>query len=104
MCTGVEVALAISATAAAASTGVAVANYEAAQDAAGAQRNLANDQRAALKASQDAATAQAAAQESTGSAFGFTDRTSKTIQTGFGFGTAPAGSPNSGRSQITGMS
>lgn len=102
MCTGVEIALAVSATAAAASTGVAVANYVASQDAAGAQRDLVNQQQAALKAQQDAAQAQAATQATTGSSFGFADQAPKTLATGFGFGTAPTGSPNSGRSQITG--
>ena len=104
MCTGVEIALAVSATAAAASTGVAVANYVSSQDAAGAQRDLVNQQAATLKAQQDAAKAQAAAQATTGSTFGFSDQAPKTLLTGFGFGNAQGGSPNSGRGQITGMS
>lgn len=103
MCTGVEIALAVSAAAAAASTGVAVANYEASRDAANAQKGLVNDQRAALEAQQDAAAAQAASQATTGSTFGFDTQAPKALLTGFGFGSAPTGSPNSGRSQITGM-
>lgn len=101
MCTGVEIALAVSATAAAASTGVAVANYVAGQEAADAAKGLADQQRQALKDQQAAAAAQAKAQESTGSSFGREDGP-KALSTGFGFGSAPSSSPNSGRAQITG--
>lgn len=102
MCTGIEIALAVSATAAAASTGVAVAGYLASQDAAAAQKGLVDQQRAALKAQQDAASAEAARMAGTGAVFGREDSAPRALSTGFGFGSAPAGSPNSGRAQITG--
>lgn len=101
MCTGVEIALAVSATAAAASTGVAVANYVASSEAADAQKALVDQQRQALKAQQDAATAEASRQAGTGAVFGREDAP-KALSTGFGFGSAPSSSPNSGRAQITG--
>lgn len=105
MCTGVEVALAVSAAAAAASTGVAVANYEASQDAASAQRGLVDQQKQQLQQQQDAAKALAASEATTGATFGFSgDLNSESLKTGLGFGAAPTNSPNSGRSQITGMS
>ena len=102
MCTGIEIALAVSATAAAASTGVGVANYLASQDASAAQRALVDQNRATLKAQQDAASAEAARQAGTGAVFGREDDAPHALSTGFGFGTAPNSSPNSGRAQITG--
>ena len=92
------------ATAAVASAGVGVANYTAAQEAADAQRSLANEQASRLKLEGEARTAQAAEQAKTGASFGFGDTNPKSLETGFGFGNAPSSSPNSGRGQITGMS
>jgi len=80
-----------------------VLNYNQAHDAANAEKSLAGQQAQQLKNEQDAAAAQAAAQAGTGSQFGFTDQAAKTLATGFGFGTAPVSSPNTGRGQITGM-
>ena len=101
---GVEtVALVITAAAAAASTGVAVANYEASQSAARAEKDLRDQQAAQLQREQQAAEQQAEQQAVAGQSFGFTDESHRTMLTGFGFGTAPSGSPNSGRQQITGM-
>jgi hypothetical protein len=93
----------VTAVAATASAAVAVANYEAAKDAAAAQRDLVNQQQAALKAQQQEQAAEAARMAGTGSQFGFNDESHRVMLTGFGFGTAPSGSPNSGRAQITGM-
>lgn len=102
MCTGVEIALAVSATAAAASTGVAVANYVAGQEAADAAKGLADQQRQALKDQQAAGQAEAARMAGTGAVFGREDSGPRALSTGFGFGNAPSSSPNSGRAQITG--
>lgn len=99
---GVTAAVVVGVTAAA-STAATVANYEAAKDAAGAQRDLANQQRDELKAQDAAAAAEAARMAGTGSQFGFSDESHRVMLTGFGFGTAPGGSPNSGRAQIVGM-
>lgn len=93
----------ITAVAATASVGVGIAGYEAGQSASRAQHDLEASQAAALKKQQDDAAAQAASQATTGSSFGFSDESHRTLLTGFGFGTAPAGSPNSGRGQITGL-
>lgn len=93
----------VTAVSAAASVGVGVANYMAQQDAAAAQKGLANQQAAQLKSQQDAASAEAAREAGTGATFGFSDQTPRAMLTGFGFGAAPAGSANSGRAQITGM-
>lgn len=94
----------VTAVAAVASAGVGIANYEASQQAANAQKDLAGQQAQQLKDQQAAAAAQAAQQAGEGSQFGFGDD-HKALETGFGFGTAPqtSGSPNSGRAQITGM-
>jgi len=101
----VTAAAIIGATAAVASTGVAVANYEASQSAAAASKSLANQQASELQAQQEQANQLAATEATTGSTFGFSNENPGAVQSGFGFGgaSATAGSPNGGRSQITGM-
>lgn len=90
-------------TAAAATTG-AVLNYQAQQDARGAQDALKADQATRLKAESDAAAAMAATQATTGSVFGREDTTHSVI-TGLGFSSGNGGpSTGFGRAQLVGES
>ncbi len=93
----------IGAVAALTTTAISVANYEDAQDAAAAQKDLVKQQNDKLAEEAHTRDAQAALQASTGSVFGRGDsETTKSLSTGFGFGSAPTASPNTGRGQITG--
>lgn len=83
--------------------GTGVGNFVDSSNASRAEKNLADQQNSELQASQEQAAALAAQQATTGSTFGFGDEPTTGFATGFGFGTAPSGAPNSGRQQITGM-
>ena len=84
------------------SAGVGIATYEAGQQAAAAAKSLANQQQSELQSQQEQEAALRAQQAGAGSTFG-EETGGGALSTGFGFGTAPAASPNAGRGQITGM-
>ena len=101
---GIETAaLIVTALAATTSAAVGYENYEAGKSAAGAAKNLADQQAAQLQSEQQAQEALAAKEAATGSSFGFANENPDALKSGFGFSAAPAPSPNSGRGQITGM-
>lgn len=87
-----------------AATTTAVLNYEANQDAAAAQRSLAEQQAATLDRERADAAALANKQAGTGAVFG-NDPTVKSVVTGLGFGSGGSG-PNTGfgRAVLTGGS
>lgn len=97
----IAIAAVVSATA---STTFAALNYEKTQAAAKHAKDLENQQADQLRQEQEAAANQAALQAKTGSVFGFEKSSlAESFKSGLGFGTAPQGSANTGRGQITGM-
>jgi hypothetical protein len=101
----IPIALAVSAVAAAATTVTGVMNYEAGQQAAKAQKDLANQQAGQLQQQEAQAQALAAQEATSGQTFGFdsTNHPLAGVMTGVGFGSAPKSSANAGSQSITGM-